>query len=116
MVLFPIEVIGLLMIWQAPSPLWAMLGAALTGFGFSMIFPALAVEAVALVPTRNRGAAIGAYTVFFDISLGVTGPVAGLIIGQYGYPSVYLFAAVGALLGVAIVIRSVLQPRTARVE
>jgi predicted MFS family arabinose efflux permease len=116
MVLFPIEIVGLLMIWLAPAPLWAMLGAALTGFGFSMIFPALAVEAVALVPTRNRGAAIGAYTAFLDVSLGITGPVAGLIIGQFGYPSVYLFAAVCTLLGLAIVIRSALRPRPERVE
>jgi MFS family permease len=101
----PIEFIGLAIIWLAPSPAWAMLGAALTGFGFSLIYPALAVEAVALVPMRNRGAAIGAYTVFLDISLGLTGPLAGLIIGQFGYPSVYLFAAISTLLALIIVIR-----------
>jgi MFS family permease len=106
LVFYPIEFVGLLMIWLAPSPLWAVLGAALTGFGFSMIFPALAVEAVALVPLRNRGAAIGAYTLFLDISLGITGPLAGLIIGQFGYPSVYLFAALSTLLATLIVIRS----------
>lgn len=106
MVSYPIEFAGLLMIWLAPSPAWALLGAALTGAGFSMIFPALAVEAMALVPSRNRGAAISAYSVFFDISLGITGPVAGLLIGQYGYPSVYLFAAMAALLALAIIIRS----------
>lgn len=109
MLTYPIECIGLLMLWLAPSPAWAMLGAALSGAGFSLIFPALAVEAVALVPARNRGAAIGAYTVFLDVSLGITGPVAGLIIGQYGYASVYLFAAFSTLLALLIVTRSHLR-------
>ncbi|HEY4074332.1 MAG TPA: MFS transporter [Herbaspirillum sp.] len=108
---YPIEFAGLMMIWLAPSPAWTLLGAALTGAGFSMIFPALAVEAMALVPSRNRGAAISAYSLFFDISLGITGPVAGLLIGQFGYPSVYLFAAMAALLAFAIVIRSSMQPK-----
>jgi MFS family permease len=108
---YPIEFAGLLLIWLAPSPAWTLLGAALTGAGFSMIFPALAVEAMALVPSRNRGAAISAYSLFFDISLGVTGPVAGLLIGQFGYPSVYLFAAMAALLALAIIIRSSMRPK-----
>lgn len=105
-VTLPLEFAGLVLLWLAPEPGWAILGAALTGFGFSLVFPALAVEAVALVPLRNRGAAIGAYTLFLDVSLGITGPLAGLIIGQYGYPSVYLFAAAGTLAALAIVIRS----------
>ena len=108
---YPIECAGLLMIWLSPSPVWTLLGAALTGAGFSMIFPALAMEAMALVPARNRSAAISAYSSFFDISLGVTGPVAGLLIGQFGYPSVYLFAAMAALLALMIVIRSSMQPK-----
>ena len=103
---YPVEFVGLLTVWLAPSPVWALLGAALAGGGLSMIFPALAVEAMALVPTRNRGAAISAYSLFFDISLGITGPVAGLLIGQFGYPSVYLFAAMCALLALVIVARS----------
>lgn len=106
LVSYPIECIGLATVWLAPSPAWALLGAALAGGGLSMIFPALAVEAMALVPTRNRGAAISAYSLFFDISLGITGPVAGLLIGQFGYPSVYLFAALCSALALGIVSRS----------
>jgi MFS family permease len=111
LVSYPIEFAGLMMIWLAPSPAWTLLGAALTGAGFSMIFPALAMEAMALAPSRNRGAAISAYSLFFDISLGVTGPVAGLLIGGFGYPSVYLFAALAALLAFVIILRSSMQPK-----
>ncbi|HEY4317049.1 MAG TPA: MFS transporter [Herbaspirillum sp.] len=106
LVSYPVEFAGLAIVWLAPSPEWALFGSALAGAGLSMIFPALAVEAMALVPTRNRGAAISAYSLFFDVSLGITGPVAGLLIGQFGYPSVYLFAALCALLALAIVLRS----------
>jgi predicted MFS family arabinose efflux permease len=91
---FVVEFVGLVILWQAPEPWIAILGATLTGFGLSLIFPAMAVEALRTVPVSNRGAAVGAYTVFLDISLGATGPLAGLIIGRYGYPAVYLLAAI----------------------
>ncbi len=90
---FVVEFFGLAILWLAPSPWVAICGAMLTGFGLSLIFPALAVEALLTVPVSNRGAAIGAYTVFLDVSLGATGPLAGMVIGHLGYPSVYLLAA-----------------------
>jgi MFS family permease len=99
---FLIECAGLLLLWLAPVPSLALLGAALTGCGFALVFPALGVEAVALVPPASRGAALGAYSVFLDLSLGVTGPLAGLIAGNFGYPSVFLFAALAAACGVAL--------------
>ncbi|MDI4740344.1 hypothetical protein MJN54_34785, partial [Salmonella enterica subsp. enterica serovar Kentucky] len=42
------------------------------------VFPALGVVAVKAVPPQNQGAALATYTVFMDMSLGVTGPLAGL--------------------------------------
>jgi len=89
-----VEFCGLLLLWLAHLPWVAILGSALTGLGLSLIFPAMAVEALKTVPVANRGAAVGAYTVFLDISLGTTGPLAGLIIGQYGYPAAFLVAAI----------------------
>jgi MFS family permease len=100
-----VEFIGLGILWLAPSTWIAMFGAMLTGFGLSLVFPAMAVEALKTVSTANRGAAIGAYTVFLDVSLGITGPVAGLIIGHYGYPAVYLLGAVSVALAEILTLR-----------
>jgi predicted MFS family arabinose efflux permease len=93
LVSFVIEFCGLGIIWLAAAPWVAICGAMLTGFGLSLIFPALAVEALKTLPVSNRGAAIAVYTVFLDVSLGATGPLAGMVIGHFGYPSVYLLGA-----------------------
>ncbi|MGV8919934.1 MAG: MFS transporter [Pseudomonas sp.] len=97
-----VETLGLLLLWLAPSPGLALAGAALTGFGFSLVFPALGVEAVNLVPASSRGAAVGAYSLFIDLSLGITGPVAGAIAAGFGFASIFLFAAVAALIGMLL--------------
>jgi MFS family permease len=97
-----VETLGLLLLWQAPSIELALAGAALSGFGFSLVFPALGVEAVNLVPASSRGAAVGAYSLFIDLSLGITGPLAGAIAAGFGFGSIFLFAAIAALGGLAI--------------
>jgi len=110
---FSFECVGLLMLWLAPEPHFALAGAALTGFGFALVFPALGVEAVGLVPPASRGAALSAYSVFLDLSLGITGPLAGYIAGAFGYGSVFLFAAVASAAAVAL--STMLYLRNARV-
>jgi MFS family permease len=100
-----VEFVGLVILWLAPTAWVAVGGAMLTGFGLSLIFPAMAVEALRSVSTANRGAAVGAYTVFLDVSLGISGPVAGLIIGHFGYPSVYLLAAISVALAQIVIFR-----------
>jgi MFS family permease len=99
---FSCECIGLLLLWLAPIPQVALAGAALTGFGFALVFPALGVEAVGLVPPASRGAALSAYSVFLDLSLGITGPLAGAIVHGFGYATVFLFAALAAAAAVVL--------------
>ena len=98
-----VEVTGLVCVGLAPSPTVALAGVALTGAGFSLVFPALGVEAVARVLPQNRGAALGAYAAFFDLALGLSGPVAGLVAEHLGYGAVYLLAAGAALAATGLV-------------
>jgi MFS family permease len=97
-----VEILGLSLLWLAVSPWMALAGAALAGFGFSLVFPSLGVEAVNRVPAGNRGAALGAYSAFLDLSLGITGPVAGLIVAGFSYPAIFVFAAMSAAVAMAI--------------
>jgi MFS transporter len=103
------ECVGLLCLWLAAVPAAAHAGAALTGFGFSLVFPALGVEAVRNVPEHNRGSALGVYTAFVDLSLGISGPIAGVIVHVLGYPPIFLFAAAMAGSSMAILITRYLK-------
>lgn len=93
-----IECAGQVMLWLAPAPAIALIGAVLTGAGFSLVFPSFGIEAVKRVPPASRGAALGAYVAFFDIGFGLAGPITGIIAGALGYPSVFAAGAVGAAL------------------
>lgn len=105
LVSFVLECAGLLLIWQADSIWLVDLGAFLTGGGFSLVFPALGVEAVKRVQQQDQGSALGTYSAFLDLGLGLTGPVAGLLIGHWGMQSVYLAAALMVLGAFAITLR-----------
>ena len=70
-----IEAAGQALIWLAPLPALALLGAAVTGFGYSLVYPGFGVEAVRDAPPQSRGLAMGAYTAFLDLALGVANPV-----------------------------------------
>ncbi len=86
MICFSVEIIGLLLVGVATMPWMAKIGVLLAGAGFSLVFPALGVVAVKAVPQQNQGAALATYTVFMDLSLGVTGPLAGLVMSWAGRP------------------------------
>lgn len=109
-----VETLGLLLLWLAPNPELALAGAALSGFGFSLVFPALGVEAVNLVPASSRGAAVGAYSLFIDLSLGITGPLVGAVAAGFGFASIFLFAALAALGGLMLSVYLYRQARNAR--
>ena len=96
------ESLGLGALWLTHSEALAFAGAALTGFGFSLVFPALGVEAVRHIPPQDKGTALAAYGVFMDFALMVIGPAAGAIIHGFGYPPIYLFAACSVLAALGI--------------
>jgi len=99
-----VESIGMVLLWQARTPWMALAGAAVGGIGLSLVFPAIGVEAVKRVPEFNRGTALAVYTAFADVSFFLVGPIAGALIGWFGYPSVFLFALISVLSALGIVV------------
>jgi predicted MFS family arabinose efflux permease len=75
-----------------------MVGAGLTGIGVSWVYPGLGVETLASTPPANRSAALSALSLFFDLAVGLAGPLMGLIASGFGYAEVFL---VSGLLGIA---------------
>ena len=94
-----IESLGLLMIFLSATPILVLIGAGITGLGFSLVFPALGVVAMSTVAENNKGSALAGYGVFIDISLAVTGPIIGLVADHLGMPYIYLAAACLVFIG-----------------
>ncbi|WP_130730782.1 MFS transporter [Komagataeibacter xylinus] len=106
-----VETLGLGVLWQCSSVEGAALGAALTGAGFSLVFPAMGVLAVGRVGAENRGAALGAFSVFLDIAVGLSGPLLGLVIQTMGYGALFLVSALFTLAGVGVTMALKFLPR-----
>jgi MFS family permease len=102
LVCLAVESAGVFLLWQAHSPWTALMAAAITGFGFSLVFPAMGVEAVRRVPEQNRGTALGVFTGFADVSFFLVGPAAGAVIGVWGYASAFLFALICVVAALGI--------------
>ncbi|WP_159714222.1 MFS transporter, partial [Geminicoccus flavidas] len=88
-----VEAAGLMLIWLAPGPVMAAVGAALTGLGYSLVYPGLGAEAVRSLHPSSRGLAMGLYTVFLDVALGVGSPALGAIAASVTVDSVFLASA-----------------------
>jgi MFS family permease len=108
-----VETAGLVSLWLAPNTGVALIGAGLTGFGLSLVYPALGVEAIKQVPNSSRGAGLSAYAVFFDLALAIAGPLMGAIALGMGYDRIFFFAA---LLSISALSLSVLLSRRAAVD
>lgn len=101
------EAAGLLIIALAPNLPVAVAGGVVMGVGFSLLHPSLALMVMNLADKAEQGAAIGAYTSFWDLGLAVWGPLIGLVAGGLGYPAVFLTGAACsvAAVGVALCVR-----------
>ncbi|MER5705083.1 MFS transporter [Micromonospora sp. NPDC002296] len=104
------EAVGLVIIAFAPNLPVAVLGGVVTGAGFSLLHPSMALVVMNRAEPARQGAAIGAYTSFWDLGLAVSGPVTGLVAASLSYPSVF---GVGAACAVAAAVLSLWITRPA---
>ncbi|MDQ0391279.1 arabinose transporter [Labrys monachus] len=107
-----VEACGQYLLWLAPGPLPALLGAFLTGLGCSMVYPSMGSEVVKQVPAHLRGTAMGAFVAFQDLAYGLTGPLVGMLADSAGYSPVFLIGGLAATIGLCMAIwvrRSILH-------
>lgn len=90
---------GMLLIGLATSSTLAIVGSVLTGIGVSWVYPGLGVETLARTPAANRNSALSALSIFFDVAVGLAGPVMGLLASRMGYAAIFYAAALMSLIG-----------------
>lgn len=97
-----IHALGVALIGFATQPWLAFVGAAVAGFGYALVYPGLGMEAVARAPAGARGMAMGVYTAFIDLALGIFAPLLGRLGDLFGLARVFQVAAVLTLCAVPI--------------
>jgi predicted MFS family arabinose efflux permease len=90
------------LIWAAPVAQIGFAGATIAGFGYAFVYPGLGIEAVQRAPAESRGSAMGIYTAFLDVALGILTPLLGVMADITGVGPVFLVSAVLALATVPI--------------
>jgi len=105
------EAAGLALIAAAGSLAVAVAGAIVMGMGFSTLFPSLALIVVNRAGEDRRGGALGVFTAFFDIGVGLGGPLTGAIAALGGYPAAFWAAA--ACAGGGVVLTTTISRRAA---
>ncbi|TGP85969.1 MULTISPECIES: arabinose transporter [unclassified Mesorhizobium] len=84
---------GLLLMGLARSSVLASSGAALAGLGYSLVYPALGVEAVGGTSPESRGLAMGIYTAFLDVAMALGSPALGWAADRAGLSVVFFISA-----------------------
>ena len=105
-----IEAIGLAIIWVAPSAAVVFVGAAVTGAGYSLVYPGFGLEAVRRAPPEAKGLAMGAFTAFLDLALAIASPALGLVADHAGLGSVFLVSTLVVLGAGAVAMRLLRAP------
>jgi len=93
----------------APNLPVVIIGGLVMGAGLSLLFPSLALVVINNSGPAQQGAALGAFTSFWDIGIAVGAPLAGLIASVSSYPVIYYVmagcAVVSALLSARGMVR-----------
>ncbi len=89
---------GLIIIATGPTWLWAIIAAALLGFGYSFPWASVASTVIRNAPEQERGSSVSVLSAFYDVFVGISSFSAGMIAHSYGYAAAFIMAiaSVGA--------------------
>jgi MFS family permease len=90
--------LGLTVLAMGPSPVVAVIAAAILGLGFSFPWSSIAGKVLRQTPDRERGSAVGVLSAFYDLFVGVSSFAAGAVAKHVGYSAAFVMAvlALGA--------------------
>ncbi len=98
-----VMIFGFVMMGLSEDRGMGILGALLSGLGYSLVYPAITKEALARVPSRNRGSVMALVASSVSLTLAIGGPVLGLIAQTYGTSLVFLIAAGAAAVAFVLI-------------
>ena len=98
--------LAVMALWQVPAGVY--LGTVVLAVGQGFMFPALFTLVILAAPETERGQAVGAFSISFDLAFGLGGVLAGVVAnGLGGIPAAFWFGA--AACGLALIVaRSIL--------
>ncbi|MEZ0112015.1 MFS family permease [Catenulispora sp. EB89] len=102
---------GLMLLAAAPGLGVTLAGAAVTGAGLGLIYPATAAMTLQRARSGSAGAAVGAMTSFWDLGILVAGPLGGSVAAAAGYHAAFGAAVVATVIALVLAVRASLQPR-----
>ena len=83
------------------APIGGLIGAALTGAGFSLLFPAMGTMAVKTDGPEYNGILIAAYSIFTDLTLVISSLFMGGLINHMGWSNMFTVAGILCVSGIA---------------
>ncbi len=92
-----VEAVGLVIVGLATNLVTVIIGGFVIGAGLSLLFPSLALIVINRSPESQRGAALGAFTSFWDVGIAVGAPASGLIASLSNYTDIYYVMAICAV-------------------
>lgn len=107
-----VEAVGLVIVALAANLPTVIIGGLVMGAGLSLLFPSLALIVINRTDKSQQGAALGAFTSFWDVGIAVGAPIAGLIASISSYPAIYYVMAACAVAS-AVLCRAKSVPRQA---
>jgi len=93
-----VEAAGLVIVALATSLVAVIIGGLIIGAGLSLLFPSLALVVINGTLETQRGAALGAFTSFWDVGIAVGAPVSGLVASLTNYTDIYYVMAACAVV------------------
>ena len=97
--------VGLAVLATVPAPALALVGVAVYGAGFALVFPALMALAADRAPEEERGSALGTFTAFFDVATATSGALIGAVADARGFGTAWATTSVLCVVSAGLLVR-----------